>query len=316
MMQYNSLVYYALSFVAVVKAGGFSSAAKKNNVSKAQLSRHVKTLETLLNIQLLQRSSRTMILTEQGQQFYNAFLNIEENCIEAIHQLKQDFSGMQGILKVTAPIDFGIQFLPPILHQFSKQYPNINVTLALSNINENITELQYDLAIRVANKLPDSNLRMRTMMEFTRIICASPQYFKDHQIPMHPDELKHHHLITSVNHNTHNIKPQWQFNIDDKELNYTLDNYIEVDSLYAQLELIKLGAGIGRMPNYFVQNEINSGELIELFLDIEKPKSYIYLLYPDIPLPQRTRVFIDFIRDTLNRNKKNTPLTRGMIDKY
>ena len=76
-----------------------------------------------------------------------------------------------------------------------------------------------------------------------------------------------------------------------------MEKFIEVDSLFAQLELIKLGTGIGRMPNYFIQKELMTGELIELFPAIEKPNSYVYLLYPDtMVLPKKTRIFIDFIK--------------------
>src|SRR3990167_1091409 len=152
------MINYALSFVAVVKAGNFSVAAKNIGVSKAQLSRHVSRLEKLLGVQLLYRTTRSLALTEQGKQFYTSCQGIDEQYNEAVNTLKRDFSGMQGTLKVTAPIDFGIEFLPPIIHQFIKNNPNMNISLSLSNKNEDLLEKNYDLAIRIANKLPDSNL--------------------------------------------------------------------------------------------------------------------------------------------------------------
>lgn len=299
-MNHNLLIYYALSFSAVVKARSFSQAAKNTGISKAQLSRHVSALEGLLGIQLLHRTTRSIALTEQGKNFFISCEKIEEICSEATNDLNHDFSQMRGTLKITAPIDFGIQFLPPIVHEFSKQYPNINVILSLSNINENLAEQTYDLAIRIANQLPDSNLRMRTLFKFKRLFCAAPHYFNDKVQPTHPSELKDYHCITSVNRNPNNIHPQWQFYINKKNVNYRLEKFIEIDSLYAQLELIKCGTGIGRMPNYLIKKEIDSGELIELFQDIEKPDSYVYLLYPDaLVLPKKTRIFIDFIVDNL-----------------
>lgn len=296
-MNYNTLIYYALSFSSVVKAGGYSNAAKNLSISKAQLSRHVSALEALLGIQLLHRTTRSITLTEQGKQFFAACEVIEENCSDAVNQLKHNFNNMSGTLKVTAPIDFGIQFLPSIIDEFTKQYPNMNVILTLCNMNENLAEKTYDLAIRIANHLPDSDLRMRTIMEFKRTICAAPNYFKNKKIPKHPDELKNHLCITSVNRNMNNIRPQWQFCVNDKTVNFKLDKFIEVDSLFAQLKLIKLESGIGRMPSYLIKDEINSGELIELFQDFEKPSSYIYLLYPNMMvLPTKTLVFIEFIK--------------------
>lgn len=294
----NLLIYYALSFSYVVKAGGFSNAAKKFGISKAQLSRHVSALENLLSIQLLYRTTRSIALTEQGLQFFAACEGLEEGYFEAINDLKQDFKSLHGTLKITAPIDFGIQFLPPIIHEFSKQHPSMNLILSLSNINENLTEQNFDVAIRIANKLPDSNLRMYTILKFKRIICVSPHYFKKNPIPENLNELKNHMCVTSVNRNISIIYPQWQFQVGQKILNLKLEKFIEVDSLFAQLKLVKLGTGIGRLPDYFIKNELKEGKLIELFPDVEKPTIYVYILYPNMRmLPKKTRAFIDFIKE-------------------
>lgn len=291
------MIKYALSFVAVVKAGGFSVAAKNSGVSKAQLSRHVRRLEELLGVQLLHRTTRSSVLTQHGKQFYASCQGIEEHYNEAVNALKHDFSTLEGTLKITAPIDFGIEFLPPIIHQFTRDYPNMNVNLSLSNINEDLPGQNYDLAIRIANKLPDSNLRMRTIMEFKRLICASPNYFKNQKPPKHPVELNNYRCITSLNRNMNILKPQWQFFENKKMINYSLDRVIEVDSLLAQLELVQLGAGIGRMPDYFIRKELKTGRLIEVFSNIEKPGSYVHLLYPDVQtLPKKTQLFVDLIK--------------------
>lgn len=293
------MISYALSFVAVVKAGGFSVAAKNIGVSKAQLSRHVSRLEELLGLKLLHRTTRSLLLTEQGKQFYASCEGIEEQYNEAVNTLKHDFSKMQGTLRISAPIDFGIQFLPPIMHQFLKKYPDMNMFVSLSNENESLLEKNYDLVIRIANKLPDSNLRMRTIIEFKRLICASPNYLKNKKQPKHPSELKEHRCITSLNRNKDTLKPQWQFREKNKIINYSLDRVIEMDSLLAQLDLVHLGIGIGRFPNYFIRKELKSGKLMELFANIEKPSSYVYLLYPNVQLPRKTQLFIDFIKKAL-----------------
>jgi DNA-binding transcriptional LysR family regulator len=301
-MNYNSLIYYALSFSAVVKAGGFSSAAKTTGVSKAQISRHVSALEAMLGIKLLHRTTRTMSLTEHGKQFFSAYEGIEERCLDAVNHLKLDFKNMYGTVKLTAPIDFGIQFLPPIIDAFSKEYPNLNVILSLSNTYENLNESNFDLAIRITNKLPDSDYRAKVLKKFKRIICASPKYFKNKTKPSHPNELKDYHCITSLNTSTDNIYPQWQFYKNNKPQNYKLEKFIQVDSTYAQIALIKSGAGIGRLPDYFIQNELKSGELIELFPTLERPVTYVYLLYSSAStLPKKTQILIDFISERIKK---------------
>src|SRR3990167_8051675 len=168
----NLLIYYALSFSAVVKAGGFSSAARRSGVSKAQLSRHVSALEELLGIQLLHRTTRCMLLTEQGKQFFAAYEGIEERCFDAVNVVKHNFHDMVGTIKITAPIDFGIQFLPPIIHGFSKKYPNLNIVLSLSNNYVNLNEQNFDLAIRITNQLSDSNFRAKILKNFKLVICV------------------------------------------------------------------------------------------------------------------------------------------------
>lgn len=296
----RSMIEYALSFVAVAKAGSFSLAAKNTGVSKACISRHVSQLEGLLGIPLLHRTTRSVILTEPGIRFFKACESIEENYQEAINSLTHDFKGMEGTLRVTAPIDFGIQFLPEVIDSFSKQYPNMNVILSLSNVNEMIVEGNHDLAIRIANQLPDSNLRMSTLLTFKRLICASPLYLKGKLAPDTIDAIKQHCCITSVNRNMNVVKPQWQFYVNKKTVNCTLHHSIEVDSLFAQFDLIKRGTGIGRMPDYFIGDALSSGELVEILPEVEKPNSYVYLLYPDsVALPQKTRVFIDFMKQHL-----------------
>lgn len=301
-MNYNLVTYYALSFSAVIKAGGFSSAAKQSGVSKAQLSRHVSALESLLGIELLHRTTRTMTLTEQGKQFFYAYEGIEERCAEAVNLLKHDFRGMHGTVKITAPIDFGIQFLSPIINSFSKDYPNINVVLSFSNSYENLHERNFDVAIRIANQLPSSDFRARLLKKFKRIICASPDYLKNKVKPSHPDELKTYHCITSVNTSSDIVYPQWQFYINKEARNYKLEKFIQVDSLFAQIDLIKSGSGIGRLPDYFVENEIQSGELIELFPNIEKPSTHIHLLYPNASiLPKKTQIIIDYITEHMKK---------------
>ncbi len=302
------MIEYALSFVSVVKAGGFSGAAKNTGISKACLSRHVSQLESALGIPLLHRTTRSVVLTEEGRKFFEACGSIEENFQEAINGLTHDFQSMEGTLRITAPNDFGIQFLPSIIDSFTQQYPNMNVILSLSNVNEMIVENNFDLAIRIANHLPDSNLRMSTLFSFKRLICAAPQYFKNKKMPDSLEALKLHRCITSVNRHRNTIKPRWAFVVNKKEVNVTLDHFIEADSLFAQMDLVKRQCGIGRMPDYWLQDALKSGELIEILPEIDKPDSHVYILYPDvIALPQKTRAFIDLMKNHFQGNGKLSP---------
>jgi len=291
------MIELALSFVAVVKANSYSSAAKKVGISKAQLSRQIKKLEEHLGIQLLYRTTRKLALTESGKEFYEACCVVEEDYADAVANLKCNFSTIQGNLRITAPIDFGIEVMPTILHQFSERYPKINIILSLSNEIQDLTANDYHLSFRISNRLPDSDLKMITIREFKRIICAAPEYFANRDMPQNIDDLKAFRCITSVNHNPTTIKPQWEFYQNKKIVKFDLENVIEADSLLAQIKLILLGSGIGRMPDYFIKQHLEDGRLIEVFPTIEKPSSFVYLLYPNQRvLPKKTRAFIDFVK--------------------
>lgn len=239
-----------------------------------------------------------MLNSEQGKQFFTAYEGIVERCDDAINMLKHDFTGMHGTVRLTAPVDWGIKYLPQITHEFSKQYPNLNIVLSFSNVYENLNESHFDFSIRIANSLPDSDLFAKTLKKFKRIICASPKLFKNKLLPQHPDELKNFHCITGVINNTENIYPQWHFRVNNKMSGYKLEKNIQVDSTYAQIELIKSGTGIGRIPEFFIKDELESGELIELFSTFETPFTYLYLLYSGkTVLPKKVLAFIDFILD-------------------
>ncbi len=298
------MIDHAMSFVAVVNAAGFTQAAKRTGISKAKLSRDVKDLEEKLGIQLLHRTTRAFSLTEQGKQFYESCRGIEEIYGHAIESLKRDFSAMSGTLKLTAPTDFGVKFLAPVISEFCENYPAMNVSLSLTNINENLTDGQYDLAIRIANKLPDSSLRMVTLMEFQRIVCASPAYIKNNQAPKNPKDLKHHLCSSNINRNINSVKPSWAFYEGKKIVNYSLEKYIEADSYDLQKQLAESGVCIARLPSYYITQELKSGKLIELFQKFKKPVIYAYGLYPDtLQIPHKTRVFIELIKKYLNKIK-------------
>jgi len=294
------MINNALSFVAVVKAGSFSNAAKLTGISKAQLSRHVKQLETVLGIQLLYRTTRSIALTESGEAFFLSLRDIEDSYTEAVDNLKQDFLAVRGTLRMTAPISFGSEFLPKIIYRFNQKYPNIKIVLSLTSTTEDLIEKNYDLSIRVAPSLPDSSLRMRTLMELEMVICAAPAYLAQHPCPVNPEDLKNHKCITPINRSLGLSRIHWPFLINKKIVNVSPDSNIEVDSLRAQIHLIMFGAGIGRVPRIFIERELKERKIISLLPDVEQPKNYVYLLYPDRKnLPKKLQLFIDFIKEEM-----------------
>lgn len=267
-------------------------------ISKAQLSRHVSKLETMLGIQLLYRTTRSLSLTESGEQFFLSCSEIEERYEEAIDHLKQDFQSLKGTIRLTAPISFGSELLPLIIHEFTQKYPNIKIVLSLTSSTEDLIEKNFDLALRVAPSLPDSTLRMRTIMLLELILCAAPAYFTGKAYPQKIEDLKEHQYITSINRSLGLSRVHWDFYQNQKVIKFTPDSKIEADSLRAQIHLISLGAGIGRVPSIFIRKELEEGTLIKVLPTIKQPQLYAYLLYSNRKsVPKKLQIFIDFIKN-------------------
>ena len=294
------MIKQALSFVAVVKAGSYSTAAKNISVSKAQLSRHINQLEEFLGIQLLFRTTRTLMLTESGDEFFQSCASIQEDYDDAINNLKQDFQATKGTLRITAPITYGSENLTPLISKFSAQYPNIKPILSLSSSASNLLDDNYDVAIRIASSLPDSDLKVRKIASFDTLLCASKNLLSKHETPLSPDALTTLPCITSVNR-SYNTKIHWPFYLKDTLVKIKPNAVIEMDGQRAQVSLAKAGVGIIKVFKSFVEQDLKEKTLIELLPDFKQPKMHAYLLYPNRKiLPKKIRLFNDFLFENLH----------------
>lgn len=292
------MIKSALIFVAVVKAGGFSKAAQLLGISKAQISRQIKQLETSLGIQLLFRTTRSLTLTESGEQLFLSCRDLEESFEEAIGSVKEDFQAIKGTLRITATISFGGIYLPKIIHAFKERYPYIKVMLKLANTVEDLVEKSFDLAFRIAPNLPDSSLRMRQIMTLEMVLIAAPAYLKRNKEPQSLDALKNLAAITSPNPTLGQSRVQWPY-YRNQELHYFMPNsQIEVDGVQPQIDFALLGSGIARVPRIFVQQELAEGRLVSILPAIELQPLNVYLLYPDRKyVPKKLQVFLDFLKE-------------------
>lgn len=287
------VIQQILSFIAVIKAKSYTLAAENQGCSKALLSRHVSQLEAYLGQTLLYRNTRRLSLTEAGEQFFQHALQIEESYQNALNALNKDVS---GTLRITTTISLGSELFPPLIHNFSKKYPEIKVILSLSSLPEDIIEQRFDLSLRVAHTLPDSDLKVKPLQKLEMILCASPEYLKKHKNPHDFTSLKSHQCITSINRQKGQQSVSWLFTENNQPVSHNVHAHIEVDSIRAQLELVKLGSGIGRFPKMFVDDLIKTGELIQVLPQAKIPALQIFALYPNTAfVPAPTRCFLDFI---------------------
>jgi DNA-binding transcriptional LysR family regulator len=185
------------AFVAVVEAGGFSAASRKLGMPLATVSCKVSELERQLSAQLLIRSTRKVELTDVGTQYFRTCRRLLEDLAEAERVAFGEYIVPKGGLTVSAPIVFGRLYLGPVIVDFLRSYPDIDIDLRLADAFDfvNLIEERTDVALRIGH-LPDRNLVARKVGEIRHIVCASPSYLSERGTPTHPRELPNHDCIT------------------------------------------------------------------------------------------------------------------------
>lgn len=279
-------------FITVVDCNSFIEAADKLNMSKQAVSRYIQALEERLQVRLLQRSTRKMVVTNEGQSFYwqaKAIINATE---EAENSLSLDQASPQGILRVNVPVSFGILHLAPLWQLFLNKYPQIELDLTLSDRVVNLLEEGYDLVVRIGN-LENSSLISRKLATTRMIIAASPKYIAQYGMPIHPNDLRQHKIIM---YSHWARKEQWGFwqNGNYNSVNLTANVYCNNGDSCRQM--ILQGGGISKQPDFIIGQDIKAGNLVEVLSNYTIEDYNIYAIYPSRKLlPLRTRCLIDFL---------------------
>src|SRR5688572_25640125 len=184
-------------FARVVEGKSFSEAARRLGMSKSQISKQVANLERSLSARLLNRTTRKLSLTEVGSSYYEHCARIVREMEEAKLAVGRLQSGPRGVLRVNASVEFGTLQIAPALPAFLAQYPEVTVDMTLSDRFVDLAEEGYDLAIRAAWKEePGLTVIARELAPIRRKVCATPEYLKQHGVPLTPQDLAHHNCLT------------------------------------------------------------------------------------------------------------------------
>ncbi|WKE66433.1 LysR family transcriptional regulator [Gallaecimonas kandeliae] len=263
-------------FSAVVKAGSFAEAARQLGLSRAVVSYHVKRLEAQLAVRLLNRTTRSLSLTEVGTQFFESCQRIAEEADLAQWRLEQLRDEPQGQLRLSAPTHLGSDFIVPALSEFRRRYPKIGITFSLTDEVLDLVEQGLDLAIRgTQGQLPDSSLIATPLTELRPIICASPAYLARHGQPRTPDDLEGHQWVLYKR-----TSPQLLLEKGGRQWRIKMSGMVETDNAAARTAFVLAGEGLGRLPGYVVREQLARGELVELLPDYRLPVIQIYAVYP------------------------------------
>jgi DNA-binding transcriptional LysR family regulator len=277
--------------VAVADAGSLSAAGRGLAVPLTTVSRKISDLEAHLGTQLIQRSSRRIVLTEAGAAYIEACRRILEEIGEAERAASGEYRSPRGELVITAPIVFGRLHLLPIICDFLKAYPEIDIHLVQSDRNVSLMDEHIDLALRIG-ALPDSGLIATRVGEVRRVICASPAYFAARGTPSRPEDLASHDCIASDVLDSPNV---WRFGTGRSEVAIAVHPRMSVTTAEAAVDAAAAGIGIARLLSYQVARALADGALTLILEDFEPPPRPISLLHAGSKLvPLKLRAFLDF----------------------
>lgn len=285
-------------FVRVVAAGSLSAAARHLGMSAGMATKHVDALEAHLGIKLLHRSTRRLSLTEPGASYLDACQRILTELDEADAAATSQRVTARGLLRMTASLSFGSRFIAPLLPEFSRRHPEVQVELELSNSRVDLIEGGWDLAIRIGN-LPDSQLKARKLGECPTVICAAPSYLERCGTPRLTADLSQHNCLAYSAPAIFGHK-YWTLG-EDRSVQVAIRGNLLTNNGDVLLNAALGGQGVIYQPLFIVADALRRGELVALELDHPTCSlGGIYALYPpDRRPPAKVREMIDYLLEAL-----------------
>ena len=294
----------------VVEAGSLSGAARRLKMPLPTLSRKISELEAHLKTRLLNRSTRLLTLTDAGTSYLNAARRILEEVEEAEREASGEYNAPKGGLVLTAPVVYGRTHLTPVVVDFLKAYPEIDIRLELHERVVNLQEEHVDLAARLGH-LPDSSLVAVRLGEIRRLICASPEYLAQRGTPLHPSDLAQHDCISF---NPTGQPAGWHLPVGKTMQSLAPKFRFSVSHAQAAVDAAIAGIGIAQVFCYHAREALAQGQLVTILQEYVPPAIPMQLVYPaGRTLPLKLRAFLDFATPRLKaRLSQQWGVAQGM----
>lgn len=280
------------TFVQVVDAGSFIGATEPLEMSKAAVSRYVGELEARLGVRLLNRTTRKLSLTDEGELFYARCKDLLSGVDAAESEITSRTGEAIGLLRVSAPVSFGILHLGDVWAAFKSRHPKVTFDVTLSDRVVDIVEEGFDLAIRIS-RLQSSSLISRKLASTRMVACASPHYLARHGWPQHPAELVSHSIMAYSHWATHD---EWQFDGPQGPVMVRNTPCIRTNSGDICRASALAHEGIVLQPTFLVGPDLEAGTLVELFPQYRAMELGIYAVYGSRKhVAPKVRLLIDFL---------------------
>ena len=281
-------------FVDVVNSGSFSAAADKIGLSRAQVSKSVMQLERYLGTRLLNRTTRSISLTEPGRIYFERSSELLDE-INEIETVVANKSGeTRGRLTLSAPTSFGIFQLQDAIPAYLERYPEVQISLSLADRFIDVVAEGFDLVIRIA-ELEDSSLVARRLAPCKRILCATPSYLEKHGTPQVPQDLAIHHCLVYSNE----LKPDtWRLQGPDGNEDVKVNGPFCADNGDILRAAAVAGLGVTLLPTFIVGTDLRSGKLRQILPEFCPPEISVHAVFPSRRwLSPKVRSFVDFLTE-------------------
>lgn len=279
-------------FVRIAETESFTAVARETGRGQPSVSKMVGQLEEYLGIRLLNRSTRTLSLTDEGRSYYETCCRILEDLDEAEAQLGIRRAEPSGLVRLGTPVVFGRLHVLPRLSRFLEEHPLLSVELVMNDRVSDLVEEAIDLSVRIG-ALGDTSLVGRRIGSTTRLTVASPEYFRRHGIPRHPSELAQHNCLLYTPLATGN---EWHFEGADGPIRVKVTGNFRANNSDALRQAVLEGIGIAVIPTWLLRDEVEQGRLQSVLEEFRPSQFPIQIVYPSRRhLPARVRVLMEFL---------------------
>lgn len=280
-------------FDKVVDLGSFVRAAEALGLSTTAVSRHVSELESHLGTRLLQRTTRSLHLTEAGTLFHQQGRHLLEELAGIETEMLRSNQEPNGLLRISAPVPFGARHLSPMLARFQAKYPAVKVEIVASDQKLDLVTEGLDLVLRITYEL-DGSMVARPITQIRTLICASPDYLARYGVPQHPADLEQHQCLVYTGTADPNI---WRFySSDGSEHKVKVSGGLSANNGDVLRGAAVEGIGITRQPTFLLGDALAKGQLVPLLEDYQMPVLTLYAMYPSRRfLSAKVRKMVEFL---------------------
>ncbi|KMV67046.1 LysR family transcriptional regulator [bacteria symbiont BFo1 of Frankliniella occidentalis] len=285
-------------FVAVVESGNFAKAAQKLYVTRSAVGKTISRLEEQLGTTLFKRTTRSQILTEEGETLYQQSRLALDRLREAEEEIHRGKKAIKGRLRLSLPVLFGHRCVTPLLFNLTRRYPQLQLEVSYNDRQVNLSEEGFDLAVRIGDLTDSSFIKARQLSQHGMMICASSVYLKNRPMPLTVAELSDH---PAIGYARGGILQSWKLQ-DEKgrSVDFNPTPVFSTDDFAAIAAAVSNGLGVAWLPDWLVSREIKRGEMLEILPGSANTTFQISAVWPAVTwMPQKTRVVIDELRSEL-----------------